>query len=294
MDAWFVVEAGQQTGPLSEAQLMERVRAGAVDAQALCWKEGMTAWQPLGQVRPDLVRPASPPPPPAPAGRTVFEVLRRDVYQMARLSLQEAEVVVEGGAMHYMRGEIAIEAQLPSVGGWLKAKVTHEKAVRPVYRGSGEIFLEPTFGECVVMELNGEEWILDQGAFLACDRGVGVELHANKLMTGLFGGEGYFQTKVFGRGKVMIHAQGPVEEIRLQNDTLKVDGSFAVARTGSLEFRLEQAAGKLFSSWVSGEGMVQTYRGTGTVLIAPVPHRFLAVAREFGGVHSAISRISKG
>jgi uncharacterized protein (AIM24 family) len=41
------------------------------------------------------------------------------------------------------------------------------------------------------------------------------------------GGEGLFQTKVKGRGTVVMAAQGSVEVINLRNDRLVVDGNFA-------------------------------------------------------------------
>ncbi len=38
----------------------------------------------------------------------------------------------------------------------------------------------------------------------------------------------------------------------------------------------------------------QTFRGTGSVLIAPVPNRFLTLLQEFGGLRHLIRGISKG
>ena len=124
--------------------------------------------------------------------------------------------------------------------------------------------------------------------------GIEVGVFTNKAMTGLFGGEGFFQTRVRGNGKVMIMAPGPLERLELQNETLVVDGSFAVARTPELQYSVEKATKGLFASWISGEGIVNTFRGTGTVLIAPVPKRFLTLLREFGGLRTMIRGISKG
>ena len=58
--------------------------------------------------------------------------------------------------------------------------------------------------------------------------------------------------------------------VTLQNDTLKVDGNMAIAWSGSLEFTVERSGKSLIGSAASGEGLVNVYRGTGKVLLAPV------------------------
>lgn len=55
---WYYVEAGQQAGPVEEAQLPELVRTGKVLPETLVWHEGMTAWAPYREVAPR----ATPPP----------------------------------------------------------------------------------------------------------------------------------------------------------------------------------------------------------------------------------------
>ena len=309
-DQIYINENGQQTGPLTEQQVRELLQQGRISPAAFCWFEGLAAWQPLTQALPALVAAPAVPAPVAPSAAAVaqpqvqpaaapvgtaeWEIIKSDLYQMPKVTITNAEVVLEAGALHYMIGNITIDSQLPSMGGFLKSALTKEKAVRPRYRGTGTIFLEPTFGHCNILELKGEQWILDKGAFLACDGGVQIDMYTNKAWTGLFGGEGFFQTSVRGYGKVLYFSRGPVEAVQLSGrETLVVDGSFAVARTASLEFRVEKAVKKFFGSLTSGEGLVNTFTGTGTVMIAPVPNRFLTMINEFGGLHAALRAIRK-
>ena len=61
-----------------------------------------------------------------------------------------------------------------------------------------------------------------------------------------------------------------IDMIDLYNDTLKVDGNFAVLRfSSSLDFTVRRSAKTLIGSAVSGEGLVNVYRGTGQVWLAP-------------------------
>ena len=49
---WYYAEAGQQRGPVSDAEFENLVRAGAIQDTTLVWRDGMSDWQPYGQVRP--------------------------------------------------------------------------------------------------------------------------------------------------------------------------------------------------------------------------------------------------
>ncbi len=298
-DQVYLTDGSQQLGPFTLDQIRTMLAQRQATPEMMCWHSGLAGWTQLATAFPQLAAagPAPAPAPPvaaAPAGRTRFEVLKKDYWQLPKITVENAEVVLEAGALHYLRGSIQIEAKLPSAGGFIRAKLTGERAVRPRYRGTGEIYLEPTFAEVNVLELNGETWVLDKGAFLAADASVEVGMFTNKAMSGLFGGEGFFQTQVSGRGSVFYLSPGPLERLDLVNDTLVVDGSFAVARTGNLEFAVEKTTKGLFSSMASGEGLVNTFRGTGTVLIAPVPNRFLTLKDEFGGLRSLIAGMSRG
>src|SRR5258707_683849 len=59
---WYYVSAGQQAGPVDDAQLDGLVRAGQVQADTLVWHEGLANWQLYGQVRPGAAAATAPPP----------------------------------------------------------------------------------------------------------------------------------------------------------------------------------------------------------------------------------------
>lgn len=225
---------------------------------------------------------------------TSFEVIEYEMYRMGKVTLQGTSVVIEAGLLHYWMGQIQMQASAPSLGGMAKSFLTKEKMVRPVYSGMGEVYLEPTFGDIGFLDLAGQEvWILDKGAYMASDQGVQLGMYTNPMFNSFFGGEGMFQTQVSGVGKVMYWSPGPVQRVELQGQTLTVDGSFAVGRTSSLEYRVEKATKGLFRSMMSGEGLVNVFSGYGSVLLAPMPNRYMTLLREFGGLHQAIRSISR-
>ena len=109
--------------------------------------------------------------------------------------------------------------------------------------------------------------------FYCAQGGVTVKpIMQKNVSSALLGGEGIFQMSLSGKGIVVLECDVPVCEIdvvELNNETLKVDGNFAVLRSGNISFTVERSAKTLVGSAVSGEGLVNVYRGTGSVWLAP-------------------------
>jgi uncharacterized protein (AIM24 family) len=214
-----------------------------------------------------------------------FEIVAQEGLKMVRCLIENETVRAESGALHYMRGKIDMVSAAPSVGGFLKSVVTRENIFRPTYTGTGEIFFgPPIFGEYEILNLAGEEWILEQGSYVCSDAAIEVGVSRNKAVSALLGGEGWFQTSVKGTGKVVFQAPGKVQRIDLANDKLSVDGKFAVARTAGLKFEVQKAARSLLGSITSGEGLLSIFEGTGTVLIAPVPNVYQNLVSLIEGI----------
>ena len=198
------------------------------------------------------------------------------VRQIA-LYIQNDSVQIEAGAMSYFQGPLEMVSGLTvgnAVGKMFKASVTGETAAKPIYRGSGVLVLEPSFRHFIPFVLGqGEQIIVDKGMFYVASESVKVEPSMQKnLSSGLLGGEGLFQMSLTGPGLVILESSVPmceVDIINLQNDVLRVDGNFALLRTGHIDFTVERSAKTLVGSAASGEGLVNVYRGTGQIWLAP-------------------------
>ena len=67
-----------------------------------------------------------------------------------------------------------------------------------------------------------------------------------------------------------IVPRNEIIEVVLDNDMMKIDGNMAIAWSGSLDFTVEKSSKSLIGSAVSGEGLVNVYRGSGKIWLAPV------------------------
>lgn len=242
------------------------------------------------QPKPQAV-PPQPPKPQVRFGAVNFEVVEKETLKFLKAGFENSAVRYESGGMYYMQGNLELEANLPSAGGFLKSMVTRESVVKPVIRGSGTVWFEPSFGNFTIMELSGDEWILDKGAYFASEMDIEIGSFTNKSISGLFSGEGFFQTKVSGSGKVVILSNGPLETIELNNGKLVVDGSFAVARQSSVQLTVARANKGIFGSMISGEGIVNTFTGTGKVLIAPAANRYITMINYLSSIHHRVMQI---
>jgi uncharacterized protein (AIM24 family) len=197
--------------------------------------------------------------------------------KQVRITLSDGEAIAESGALHFMLGQIQMESKIGGVSGLGKAMmnkfVTKEAAIIPRYRGTGQIYLEPSFSHFLVHRLSGDEVIAEKGMF-CCGQGsleVGSAIQKN-VSSALFGGEGLFQTRIKGLGICVFESPVPADEvlkIDLKDDTLRVDGNFALMRSGRIEYSVERSTRSLVGSLTSGEGLLQTFRGTGSVWLAP-------------------------
>ena len=194
--------------------------------------------------------------------------------------LSKAQITLQAGAMQWTVGNVNATTGVKGVGDLLgkalRGSVTGESAIKPEYTGDGLLVLEPTYKHILLLDTAdwGGNLVLDDGLFLACDARLKHKaVMRSNLSSAALGNEGLFNLGIQGSGILCLESKCPREElveITLNNDVLKVDGNNAIAWSGSLSFTVERSGKSLVGSAASGEGLVNVYRGTGKVLLAPV------------------------
>ncbi len=196
--------------------------------------------------------------------------------KMLRVKLDRNELLIEPGALYFMKGALQLEssAQGGLAQGLMRKFMTGETLFQSKIKGTGEIYLEPSFGHYLLFNIDHDVLIFDKGAFHCASAGLEVSAKMQKnVSSALFGGEGLFQTQIKGSGVVVLNSPVPVAELLMYElaagEKLSVDGNFALVRTGSVSFHAEKSGKSLFQSVTSGEGLLQTFTGPGMVWIAP-------------------------
>ncbi len=229
---------------------------------------------------------------------TVFEFVRdlsvypwnaQTAYFMSKMGCRMRQLKVDidndairlnPGAMKMMIGSLESNTGIKGVGDLIgkgfKSKMTGDAAIKPVYKGKGILITEPTFDHMLIEDMSewGGEMVCDDGSFVACDDEIKdtVVMRAN-FSSAVAGGEGLFNLCLKGQGYAVIKSPVPRNELIemvLENDVVKIDGDNAIAWSNSLKFTVERSSKSLLGSAVNGEGLVNVYKGTGKILVAPL------------------------
>ncbi|WP_066098599.1 TIGR00266 family protein [Xanthomonas massiliensis] len=312
MAQWYFHIPGlpDRTGPLDDAEAREYAR---LNPGALGWREGLDGWQAVAAL-PELGGGgAAPPPLPAAAGGRADEIDYRIVghdMQFVEVELDPGEsAVAEAGALMYKDASVQMETifgdgsrsggsgLVDKLLGAGKRLVTGESLFTTVYThaGSGKAkvaFAAPYPGTVLALKLSeyGGRLICQKDSFLAGARGVALGIaFQRKILTGLFGGEGFIMQKLEGDGWVFVHAGGTLVQRELApGERLDVDTGCVVAYTATVDFDVRRVAG-LKSMLFGGEGVfLATLTGPGHVWLQSLPFsrlagRMFAAAPQGGG-----------
>jgi len=192
--------------------------------------------------------------------------------------LKNNAVRLKPGAMQFTAGSVSQQTGVKSASDLLgkvaRSVVTDDAAIKPLYKGSGVIVTEPTFLYPIIEDVS--EWdglVCEDGMFICCDDEVKERtVMRSNISSAVAGKEGLFNLLLEGDGMAVLMSRCPREElytIILENDCVKIDGNMAVCWSDSLEFTVERSGRSILGSAASGEGLVNVYRGTGKILMAP-------------------------
>lgn len=319
-EKWFLeYDDGSKYGPISLDEAKQQVLTNRL---GYAWKEGFSDWQPMANV-PELQqsrnlyqRPSSPP-----SRGTDGKVMRADeidykIYgediQYVEIELDPGESAIsEAGAMMYKDSSIVMDTVFgdgsgskEDSGGFFdklvgagKRLVTGESLFTTVFthQGSGKAtvaFAAPYPGRIIPVDLSkvGGELICQKDCFLCAAKGVSIGIYfQKKILTGLFGGEGFIMQKLQGDGMSFVHAGGMLKEIDLKaGETLHLDTGCLVAMEPRVSFDIEQA-GSIKTAFFGGEGFFfATLKGPGKIWVQSLPFsrlagRMLSAAPQGGG-----------
>ncbi len=295
MKKWYLSYEGQQFGPLSLEDACSRVRQGS---DGLAWREGFPEWVPIRTVGELIGSPSSdvaPPPVTQRSDAIDYKVFGSEM-QFVEIELDPGEsCVAEAGSLMYKDPSIAMDAvfgdgsketglvdKLFSAG---KRLVTGEGLFMTLFTQSGNgkgkvAFAAPYPGNIVPVTLKsmGGSLLCQKDSFLCAARGVSIGIFfQRKILTGLFGGEGFIMQKLEGDGLAFVHAGGTLVERTLKaGEKLHVDTGCIVALQSSVNFEIEQA-GNIKTAIFGGEGLFfASLRGPGTVWLQSLPFSRLA------------------
>jgi len=200
------------------------------------------------------------------------EIKDRPAFAHVVVTLSPGEsITAEADAMATMAAELEMETRLN--GGFFSALAKRMFGREPMFINSFAnntmqekeiMFSQGIPGDIMSMELNGNSFCLQPGAYLCSTPGVKLGLKWAGFKSWI-SREGLCKLEVSGNGTVWYGAYGGMVEKQVEGEYI-VDTSHLVGYDPSLSFNI-QLAGGFFSSLFGGEGLVTRLEGTGTAII---------------------------
>ena len=201
-------------------------------------------------------------------------------FPLVELSLNQGETVfIQRGSMVYHTPNVTLNTQLNASGSGLGRFV---KAVgRSMVSGestfitqavaqsdNGYLALAPDSpGQVIPLQLGEKQYRLNDGAFLALDGTAYYTMERQSVGKAIFGGQGgLFVMTTQGQGTLLANAFGSIKKIELHNQEVTIDNAHVVAWSLSLNYYIPLVNG-FWQSIGTGEGVVNTFQGTGEVYV---------------------------
>ncbi|MGT2911469.1 TIGR00266 family protein [Streptococcus cameli] len=201
-------------------------------------------------------------------------------FPLVEIALEAGEMAyIQQGSMVYHTPSVSLNTRLNGKGSGLgklvgaigRSLVSGESMfiTQAVSNGDdGVLALAPnTPGEVIALELGEKQYRLNDGAFLALDGSAQYSMERQSVGRALFGGQGgLFVMTTEGQGTLLANSFGSIKKIELNNSTMTIDNAHVVAWSRDLDYDIHLENG-FMQSIGTGEGIVNTFRGTGEIYV---------------------------
>jgi uncharacterized protein (TIGR00266 family) len=206
-----------------------------------------------------------------------------EVDPFLHVSLRSGEkIYCESNAMVMMEGNLELKGKMTGgLGSALMRRFANgesffQQHIEATY-GAGDCLLSPTLpGAIEILEIGKTRYLMNDGAFVAAESGVTLQVRTQSLGTALFGQTGgFFICEAGGAGKLAVSGFGSsfVLDVEPGKDIV-IDNAHVIAWDSRLHHEISVTTqssggffGQMINSVASGEGMVLKFSGKGKVVI---------------------------
>lgn len=209
-----------------------------------------------------------------------YEFVGGTFAPLVKITLDKgSKVKIERGSMVYKR-DVELNGKLNSnskgIGGLMGAIGRSMTSGESMFiteaigqKNNSEIGISPSnIGKIEKLVVGkGVQYRLNTGAYLASDENVSYNMVRQTISKTFFSGTGgLFVMETSGSGDILIASFGDIMELEVTPDKpLVVDNSHVLAWSHDLDYTIDIASGTF--GFKTGEGLVNTFRGSGKVLI---------------------------
>ena len=205
-----------------------------------------------------------------------------DIDPFLHVSLKAGEkIYCESNAMVMMENNLELKGKMTGgLGSALMRRFANGESFFQQHieatLGPGDCLLSPTLpGAIDVLDIGASRYIITDGAFVAAENTVTLQVRTQSIGTALFGQTGgFFVCEAGGTGKLAVSGFGSsfILDVEPGKDIV-IDNAHVVAWDARLHYEMSLATqgggffGQMLNSATSCEGMVLKFSGKGKVVI---------------------------
>ena len=212
--------------------------------------------------------------------RMTYTIDHNMLFPLIEIRLEKGEsAYIQRGSMVYHSTGVSLNTRLNAKGrglgkvmGALGRSLTSGESMWITQAVSDEdngfIALAPnTPGEVIALQLGQYQYRINDGRFLAMDGCCQYSMQKQSVGKAIFAGTGgFFVMTTEGTGIILCNSFGSIKKLELNNQEITIDNSHVVAWSTTLDYDIHLENG-LMQSIGNGEGIVNTFRGSGEIYI---------------------------
>ena len=209
-------------------------------------------------------------------GQGIFEL---ETPRLLELNLN-GEIWTKMGSMVAYRGNVKFKREgilEQGVGNLLKKAVSGEGAHLTKATGEGQVYLADSGKKVIIVQLQGEEMVVNGNDILAFEPTVDYKISMMKKIGAMLAG-GLFNVRLSGTGNIAFTSHYEPITLRVTPDCpVTTDPNATIAWSGNLEPKFKKDVSlKTFIGRGSGESIQMEFAGDGFVVIQPYEEVILA------------------
>ncbi|RKF58447.1 Uncharacterized protein OnM2_067050 [Erysiphe neolycopersici] len=196
-----------------------------------------------------------------------YRISHRDTNSILTIQLAAlCPLTVKPGAMISMSSSVTLKG---AINFSMKKLIARGHMSSSTFTGPGEVVLAPpNLGDISTISMSADQpWFLARDAFLACTQDIIKDYKRQGMVKAIFSGEGLFVYKISGNGLIFMSSFGAIIRKDLADgEKYIIDNGHLLA--WNMKYILERvSSGGIISNLSSGEGLVCTFTGPGTVFL---------------------------
>lgn len=203
-------------------------------------------------------------------------------------------VIAEAGSLMYMDDNIKIDTSIcdgseTRPGFWSSLLGAGQRILAGesfflnhytnIGEAKGEVaFAAPYPGKIVSIDLPkySTPILCQYGAFLAASYGTKIEIaFTRNLAAGFLGGEGFILQRLIGKEMAFVHSCGEIVELKLNNQTIKINPGCIVAFEESINYSITPVGNFTTMLFGSRTIFLATLSGSGSIWLQSMPFNML-------------------